>query len=79
MRRPGQPVATGRQPLHVLSRPGRCRALPAYLFPINSASVQALAQRLEQDARYQEMQVAGYIIYYYGSYLQKNPETANYR
>jgi len=23
---------------------------------------------LEQDARYQEIQVVGYIIYYYGSY-----------
>jgi hypothetical protein len=43
-------------------------AYPAYLFPINSAPAQALAQRLEQDARYQEMQIAGYIIYYYGSY-----------
>ena len=41
---------------------------PAYLFPTNSAPSQALALRLEQDARYQEIQVAGYIIYYYGSY-----------
>jgi hypothetical protein len=40
---------------------------PAYLFPINSVPAQAIAQRLDQDARYQEMQVAGYIIYYYGS------------
>jgi len=41
---------------------------PAYLFPINSAPAQALAQHLAQDTRYQEMQVAGYIIYYSGSY-----------
>ncbi len=40
---------------------------PAYLFPINSPPAQALKQRLEHDARYQEIQVIGYIIYYYGS------------
>ncbi len=41
---------------------------PAYLFSINSPPAQTLEQRLEQDARYQEIQVVGYIIYYYGSY-----------
>jgi hypothetical protein len=46
---------------------------PAYLFPINSAPAQALALRLEHDARYQEIPVAGYTIYYYGSY---NPHSA---
>jgi hypothetical protein len=40
---------------------------PAYLFSINSPPAQTLEQRLEQDARYQEIQVVGYIIYYYDS------------
>src|SRR5207244_1363026 len=38
---------------------------PAYLFPINSPSTQALAKRLAQGARYRETQVAGYVVYYY--------------
>src|SRR5205823_13256816 len=46
---------------------------PVYLFSINSPPAQTLEQRSEQDARYHEIQVVGYIIYYYGSY---NPHTA---